>query len=104
MILGLEYIRFYELRQKLFNMIKESLDEDGHCKHYEGELHIEIIFPNYFATKKEEPTYCIHLDCYLIGPSRHYDWYGKTLTECLDKFERALCNPEISKYWGDYNG
>lgn len=80
--------RFFELRQRIFADIKKELEEDGHCKSYEGALTISQEFPCYFDQDKD-PYYVIELHCYVIGPSRHYKFNGKTLNECIDKLENS---------------
>lgn len=81
--------QFVELREKLFDAIKRELEEDGHCKHYEGEFLVSMRFPNYFD--REGPiTWVIHLDMYLLGPHRHYDWIGQTFDECFEKVKHDV--------------
>lgn len=80
--------RFLQIRREMFKQIKESLEIDGHCKSYEGSLSIEIHFPDYW--EGDIPHYNIHLDCYLLGPHRHYDFPGMTLAEALDRLELAV--------------
>lgn len=75
--------RLVRLRGRLFAAIAVSLAEDGHCKSYEGRM--EIVLPGYF-----DDQWGINLHCYVIGPSRHYEWRGKTLDEALDKAESDI--------------
>ena len=85
--------RFRKLRGKLFSMIKKQLEEDPCCKSYEGALEVTCEYPNYFEDEKAEGLpcfYCITLHCYVIGPARHYDFAGNSMSEALDKFESAL--------------
>lgn len=84
--------QFMALRADLFAAITKSLAEDGHCKSYEGAFRIQ--FPNYFESRQFEPRvehlqkpWGILLDCYLIGPSRHYEWWGDTFAEALHAAE-----------------
>lgn len=89
--------RFHALRSRLFGMIKQALAEDPCCKNYEGCLEVLGEYPTYFDDNlAEQPPdfYRIRLHCYVIGPSRHYDFVGKTFTECLDKFEAFLAECE----------
>lgn len=74
-------------------MIKATLEIDPYCKSYEGCLEVMCEYPDYFDD--EEATsgpsyYCIRLHCYVLGPSRHYDFTGKTMNEAPDKLEKAL--------------
>ena len=81
--------RFYKLREKLFDEIKKILEEDGYCKSYEGAM--AIGFPNYLQGRDEsEDKFSITLDCYVVGPSRHYQWFGKTFEESLSKAENEI--------------
>ena len=75
--------RFYALRGDLFDAIRFALSIDSHCKPYEGTF--SLIFPNYF-----EEEFCIKLDCYVIGPSRGFSWYGNSFEECLDAAEPII--------------
>lgn len=75
--------RFLSLRSDLFKAIKYALEQDGHCKRYEGQMGMH--WPNYF-----DDDYAVNLDCYVVGPSRHYLWKGKSFTEALDKAETDI--------------
>lgn len=90
MITADEYARFEKLRADLFDAIALSLSKDGHCKHYEGRL--TIVFPHYFHERAGDDVnqWQIQLDCYVIGPSRHYDWDGATFLEALQKAETDI--------------
>ncbi len=69
-----------ELRSLVFEEIGRCLAEDGHCKSYEGA--ITVHYPCYFD---EPDEYKLRLDCYLIGPARHYDWKGKSVEDCCQQ-------------------
>ena len=77
------FSRFVALREDLFKAIAHAIEHDGHHKHYEGKL--SLIYPHCF-----EDEYTITLDCYVIGPSRHYHWTGKDFHEALDKAEKDI--------------
>ena len=81
--------RFETLREKLFEFIEYSLKVDGHCKGYEGRFAIEYLFPDYFH-REDDPTFNIKLDCYLIGPTRHYSWEGALFGDTLRRAEQAI--------------
>lgn len=81
--------RFYTLRSDLFEAIRLVLLEDSHCKSYEGRL--TMSWPCYFDGP-EDQGYEIHLSCYVIGPSRGYDWYGNSFSEALTKAEVDIRN------------
>jgi hypothetical protein len=79
----LDMERFLQLRDELFVAIGHELSIDSHCKTYEGSM--SIVWPCYF-----EDGFVIKLDCYVVGPSRHYDWSGETFEEALDKAEKDI--------------
>lgn len=83
----LDFGRFEDLRRDLFLAIKRALARDGHCKSYEGQF--SVVFPNYFESLDTEirQAWTIRLDCYVIGPNRHYTWYGRSFAEALDAAE-----------------
>lgn len=63
------------LRRLVFAGIDVALAEDGHHKSYEGTIGVETVWPSRFEQDQTE-TYVLHLHCYVLGPERHYDWYG----------------------------
>lgn len=93
MVDKVDYERFQNLRRKVMDGIAKALKEDGYCKSYEGAFEVTTCFPNYFddetATSGAE-FYAITLHCYVIGPSRHYEWNGKTFAQALDKAELEI--------------
>lgn len=83
--------RFEVLRKRLFAYIDEMLERCDHCKHYEGAFYIAEMLPNRFdARDNDAATWRIHLDCYLVGPHRHYDWDAPTFAKALDACESDL--------------
>lgn len=81
-------MRFQSLRSELFAAIEHALEQDGHCKSYEGHFRVEASLPNYFEEKDGTPgLWSLILNCYLIGPHRHYEWVGNSFEECLRKAE-----------------
>lgn len=90
-----DYSRFLALRRTIMDMIRASLELDSHCKYYEGTVELLIGYPDYFEFAEngglDEPDmFIIRLHCYVLGPARHYEWHGKTLTEALTKCERDI--------------
>ena len=91
-----ELKKLEELRAFVFAEIARCLEEDGHCKSYEGALSVHL--PNYFedaATQHDygwyrEAAWNIELHCYLVGPNRHYTWAGTTFDEALTKAETDI--------------
>jgi len=81
--IGADVNRFLALREDLFKAIAHSLKHENHCKQYEGRMSMQ--WPHYFNDE-----YSIFLDCYVVGPSRHYEWNGKDFTEALDKAEKDI--------------
>lgn len=72
--------RLVSLRARLFACIEKALAEDDHCKSYEGTF--EVVMPCYFGG-----DWVIRLHCYVVGPSRHYEWRGSTIEEAELKAE-----------------
>lgn len=70
--------RLMEYRKRLFAEIAKQLALDGHCKSYEGR--IELYWPCYFGGK-----HVLHLACYVLGPTRGYDYEGDSWDECIAK-------------------
>ena len=71
-------------RALVFRGVKEALEFDGHHKSYEGR--VGIVYPSYFdATEPEteDKPFVVVLDCYVLGPHRHYEWRGATLDWAL---------------------
>lgn len=101
----IDLTNFGKLRVNLFTAIRECLEVDNYCKSYEGALTIEIHFPSYFQ-ENGELLWNIHLSCYLIGPSRGYDWEGKTFEEALEKAEKDIYQwlKEHDEWLKEYRG
>jgi hypothetical protein len=75
-----DVVRFQELRLATFAAIKRSLATDGHCKSYEGAF--AIALPGYFD-EADGSWVELQLNCYVLGPTRHYRWRGGTLGEAV---------------------
>ena len=83
--------RFLLLRQFVFSKIAEALKEDGACKSYEGAMRITENWPDYFEDSDgKHLTYTVELDCYVYGPSRHYEWRADTLDEVVNKADKEI--------------
>ena len=85
--------RFDDLRQLVMKAIARELEEDPYCKSYEGAFEWTTCYPNYFDDpdgKAAPESYVLTLHCYILGPSRHYDWIGRTRSEVLDKAEKEI--------------
>jgi hypothetical protein len=81
--------RIEALRVDLLAAIQERIDADGYCKSYEGM--IKLVWPswNQIDNGTEEP-WTVELHCYLIGPSRHYDWTGATPLQAVQRAENDI--------------
>lgn len=88
--------RFFELRGRLFDLIRKV--DDGYHKSYEGALDVMLSFPNIYESdgNPECEWLCwIELGCYLlIEDGRHKKFHGETFDECLDQFEEWLTKRE----------
>lgn len=76
-------VRFEALRKDLFAAIDYAIKQDGHHKSYEGTM--AMYWPN-----RWDDGYTITLDCYVIGPSRHYHWGGKSFDLALNQAEKDI--------------
>lgn len=86
--------RFYKLRAEVIrtvNLIRAS-GEPG--KSYEGCFELQYRFPDAsdcwdgIINKPDNVNIVLH--CYLLGPARHYEWSGTSLSEALDKCEAEV--------------
>ena len=85
--------RFRKLRKEVMAAIRRQLEDDAGCKSYEGTFEWLTGYPCYFAdeTGTAQPDfYKLTLHCYVLGPSRHYEWMGATPDEVLDQAERDI--------------
>lgn len=88
-----DWERLTELRKKINYAIGLHLAQDAHCKSYEGAMQITYSFPNYFEDptgKKPHFMVTLALDCYVLGPNRHYTWTSSTLNKVLDVAELTI--------------
>lgn len=85
---GADALAFAAYRRRLFEAIGEALRRDGHCKPYEGT--VEIRYPTYFADKDGGGKMALVLHCYILGPSRHYEWTGRTVAEVVAEADADL--------------
>lgn len=67
-----------EFQEIVFDGVEKSLRIEGGHKSYEGAIAVHL--PPYFGG-----YHFIELDCYVLGPRRHYEWTGKNLSEAIDK-------------------
>ena len=90
-----EWERFYKLRQKIFELIRE--EDDGYHKSYEGAMDVTISFPSIYEADNERSFnyVSIALHCYLLINGRHEEWVGHTFTEALDKIESWIKATEM---------
>ena len=91
---------FYEQLQALRLEVNAAITYMREVKHepgkmYEGEWEITFRYPGWDedSTGTLQPDWCkIKLHCYLIGPSRHYEWTG-TLEGAM-----ARCMKEVMRW------
>ena len=84
------------LRKMVFEAIGRERERGEPGKSYEGIFEIHFEYPDQLSDIEadEKPCYCeIVLHCYLIGPSRHYRWKGRTMEESL-----KLCKKDIKEW------
>ena len=88
-----EHERFVALRKRVMKAIEEELKNNCGCKSYEGAFELIVGYPNYFEDEngtRGPDSYIIRLHCYVLGPSRHYDWCGRTFGEALTDAEQEI--------------
>lgn len=87
-----EQRKFEQLRQKVFQGIKDALFLDNYCKSYEGLMSIEIEYPDYFEETEGllSKAYTLNLHCYVLGPGRHYTWRACSMDEVIKKAEHDI--------------
>lgn len=88
MMLENDVTAFFALRQRVFSAVRNMRRKGEYGKVYEGAMRIQIDFGD--ADDERFQRFIIHLDCYLIGPARHYDWEGQTFREALKKAEKDI--------------
>ena len=84
---------FSQLRKQVADYIRNYLKEDCGHKSYEGTWEILTSYPSFFEdeTASAPPDFArVALHCYVLGPSRHYGWDGKTLLEALNKCKQDI--------------
>ena len=57
--------------------------DGGGGKSYEGT--VSISFPSVFEMQNATRQITLNLDCYVLGPARHYSWQASSLQECIDQ-------------------
>lgn len=88
--MNIEHIeRFQKLHLQVKNACKQVVSDGGGSKSYDGMMNFSIDLPAFYE-EDQAPLYHIHLQCYLIGPTRSYDWFGLTPDECLNKAEADI--------------
>jgi len=89
-----EWERFAKLRKETLDCIGKILKASGgDChKSYEGTMDVTFTFPECFVDDpyNEEPSVTITLYCYIIGPTRRYEYRGKNFAEALTHAEKGI--------------
>ena len=82
--------RFDALRGRVARMIRKALEDDPCCKSYEGTWEVTVEYRDWFEDESGSlppKWWCLTLHCYVLGPSRHYNWDGRTFAEAMSKAE-----------------
>lgn len=86
--------RFKRLRNFLFDKIQEAFSDGATGKSTEGVFEITHCFPDFYEDRWQEKwtgnAWGIKLYCYVVGPSRHYEWWGGTLMDAIKKAEKEI--------------
>ena len=53
-------------------------------------LTVGYELPGYFYHEDRPPFWTIDLACYVIGPSRRYNWSGPTFADALKRASRDI--------------
>lgn len=89
-----ESVRLVCLRDFLFSKIREAFEEGAIGKSIEGAFEVVHCFPDYYEEEYKTPysgeCWIIRLYCYVVGPSRHYEWKGRTLLDAVKKAEKEI--------------
>lgn len=90
-----ESVRFVCLRNFLFSKIREAFEKEGAIgKSTEGAFEVVHCFPDYYEEEYKTPysgeCWIIRLYCYVVGPSRHYEWSGRNLLDAVKKAEKEI--------------
>ena len=98
-----DIVRFNRLRKMVDEAVEKEWARGEPGKSYEGAWEVSAEFPSTDdgGANAGACYWKIVLHCYLIGPSRHYSWNGKTFEEALDKCEMDIkmwCR-EVDEEW-----
>jgi hypothetical protein len=72
-----EWSALATLRALVVSGVERAYAIDGYGKSYDGRL--VVVMPG-----ASETVWRVTLDCYVLGPSRSYDWTGATLGEVVE--------------------
>lgn len=64
-----------------------ELARDGGGKHYEGRVTYRVVLPPVCEGPNAAESHLLELDCYILGPGRHYYWHAATEAEVFDQAE-----------------
>lgn len=89
-----ESVRLMRLRSFLFDRIREAFKDGAIGKSIEGAFEVTHCFPDYYEEEYDEKytgeCWIIKLYCYVVGPSRHYEWKSRTLLDAVKKAEKEI--------------
>ena len=61
-------IRFIQFRKRYLKAIERALEKDDHHKSYEGQMLVEVYWPDYFHDNEMLPSEVVlKIDCYVLG-------------------------------------
>ena len=86
--------RFFKLRQKVFDKIKEI--DQGYHKSYEGAVDVKFSFKDIYTSEHLDDLNFVEIElhCYLLVNGRHKSFRGRTFEEAIDKFADWLGEEE----------
>lgn len=95
------YDEFLKLRQEVMDALAKVTMDCVH-KSYEGTFELTFSYPSFFddGYDKDEPdAVIIQLYCYVLGPSRHYEWRGKDILSAVEN-----CREDVRQWIKDELG
>lgn len=78
-----------QFRKLVHDGIRRALELDGVHKGYEGHIALRVDLPSFFDDKAHT-LYSLTLDCYVLGPGRHYVWHAVNERELFEVATRDV--------------
>lgn len=86
--------RLMRLRKYLFDKIREAFADGAIGKSTEGLFEVCHSLADYYEEEYKGgysgELWIVKLYCYVVGPSRHYEWKGRTLEDAVKKAENEI--------------